>query len=251
MTQPDTHLPDNIDWNRHALFLDFDGTLAPIVSHPADAGISDETRATLRLLQQATDGGLAIISGRALDDLAMRLAPMTCAMSGSHGIEVRQPDGSRIAMSDSGGMLDGPRQEIEGFAAGQGLLVENKPGAVTLHYRSDPGVADRCIALVDRLVQAGDGLRALHGHMVSEVALAGVDKGTALARFMASAPFMGRIPIMAGDDVTDEDAFKVAHDLSGFAIKVGPGASSAAYRAADIASFLSWLGMMAGRKPDY
>lgn len=241
MTEPNTILPEHVDWQRHAIFLDFDGTLTPIVDRPEDVVVSERTRRALSRLGDLTDGALAVISGRALADLERHLAPTVCAVSGSHGLEIRQPGCDGKLLADAEAILKPVLEEISAFAARNDLLVENKPGAVTVHYRGRPEMADACRALVDRIAGDREPLRAMHGNMVSEVALAGIDKGAALENFMNEIPFRGRTPIMAGDDVTDEDAFRAAHALDGFGIKIGPGPTVAAYRAADIDAFLAWL----------
>lgn len=241
-----TKLPGRIDWGRHALFLDFDGTLAPIVHRPRDVVVSASTRAALMRLQSLTGGALSLLSGRGLDDLRARVAPMVCAMSGSHGLEIEGADGAALDTMDARHLLAQPLVKLTAFADRHGLLAEDKPGAVTVHYRGKPDLADDARSLVDQLAHSSDRLRAIHGHMVSEVALAGVDKGTALTRLMDGPPFAGRLPIMAGDDVTDEDAFAAASRLGGAGIKIGPGPTVARWRVADIEEFHVWLYRQAG-----
>ncbi len=228
------------EWGRHALFLDFDGTLAPIVARPEDAALAPGLGPVLDRLEGATGGALALISGRALADLDRRLGGARLAASGSHGAEIRRP-GAEIRAVPPPEALAGATAEMLAYAAVEGLLAEEKPAAVTLHYRGRPELEGPCRALAERLAEGSDRLRALHGHMVSEVALRGVDKGTALAAFMAEAPFAGRIPVAAGDDTTDEDAFRVAAELGGVGVKIGPGPTAAALRADDIRAFHRWL----------
>jgi trehalose 6-phosphate phosphatase len=56
--------------------------------------------------------------------------------------------------------------------------------------------------------------------------------------------FAGRLPVFAGDDVTDEDGFAAVRELGGFGVKVGPGASTAAHRVPDVAALVEWLGRL-------
>jgi trehalose 6-phosphate phosphatase len=77
--------------------------------------------------------------------------------------------------------------------------------------------------------------------MVSEVAVAGANKGLALDAFMAEPPFAGRTPFVAGDDTTDEDAFEAAERRGGLALKIGHGPSVATLRVPVIEDFLDWL----------
>ncbi|MEM7505403.1 MAG: trehalose-phosphatase [Pseudomonadota bacterium] len=245
MPEPLATLPDHVDWCAHAVFLDFDGTLTPIVCRPEAVVVDERTHRALERLQDLTDNALAVISGRAVADLERHLVPTVCALSGSHGLEFKRGGQVDQAGLDAREVLQPALTEISNFAAKHSLRMEDKPGAVTLHFRDRPDLADACGALVDRIVAGDDALRSMHGNMISEVAPAGIDKGAALKRFMEDAPFKGRIPIMVGDDVTDEDAFKAANDLGGFGIKIGPGPTAATFHAADTEGFLAWLWQMA------
>jgi len=239
-------LPKQIDWNRHALFLDFDGTIVPIASRPQEVVISASTHLALLKIQSLSNGALALISGRALFDLEAHVAPMDCAMSGSHGAEIKSANGTTSSTGDAKELLALPLAALSAFGERHNLLVECKPCAVAIHYRDAPRLAEVSRSFVDKLSKASAGLRAMHGHLVSEVALSGLDKGTALKRIANDFPFKGRVPIMAGDDVTDEDAFKMVMALNGFGIKIGPGSSAAAYRMNNIREFLAWLYLQAG-----
>lgn len=241
-TRPSDAPPRGLDWRSHALFLDFDGTLAPLAPTPDEVELAPEVRETLRHLIAATGGAVAIVSGRALDDLAPRLAGLDLAISGSHGLELRHPDGTRSALAEAVTHLDAPARTLETFARDHGLRLEHKPGAVALHFRDTPALAAACRAEVDRAAAGDATLRALHGNMVSELALAGIDKGTALTALCQAAPFAGRHPVMAGDDVTDEDGFAAAQALGGFGVRIGDAPTVARHRVATIEDFLAWLG---------
>ena len=130
---------------------------------------------------------------------------------------------------------------VEEFAVLHGVTSERKPGAIALHYRKAPDQGAACRAFVDTLVGEDPSLRSLHGKMVSEVALKGVDKGGAVERFMAAPAFAERLPVMVGDDVTDEDGFRAAQAMGGFGIKIGQGPTEAQHRIADVAGFADWL----------
>jgi trehalose 6-phosphate phosphatase len=77
--------------------------------------------------------------------------------------------------------------------------------------------------------------------MVFEAKPSHAHKGRALARMMQQPPFLGRVPVMVGDDTTDEDAMRVAMDLGGWAVKVGPGASAAEYGLSGPEEVWTWL----------
>ena len=235
-----TDLP-RLDWDRHALFLDFDGTLAPIVPRPEDAAASPETRRAVERIVERTGGAVAILSGRDLTDLDARLAPLKLPAAGSHGVVRRDAAGQLRRDAATGEELAAACSRVEEFAAQHGLLVERKAGAVTLHYRNKPEAADPSRELADEIVAATEGLRAIHGNMVSEIAVLAANKGHALDAFMDEPPFAGRIPVMAGDDTTDEDAFEAAQRRGGIGLKIGTGPSIANARAETIEGFLAWL----------
>jgi len=235
---PETALhtaPPLLDPASHAFFLDFDGTLAPIVPRPEDAAMPAHTREILTALIRAAGGAVAVLSGRALDDLRQRTAPLDLVLAGSHGLEIStDPSAVRSAA------LDEAFHRLGAFARTESLLIERKPGAVALHYRGRP---DDLGAEVRRRVDAagGEGLRVMHGDCVSEVLLADADKGRALRRLAQTAPFAGRVPVMIGDDVTDEDGIAAAMDLGGLGLRIGGGVSRAAWRLPDPEALAGWL----------
>ena len=231
-----------IDWHNNALFLDFDGTLVEIIDDPAKVELSSDTRHALTVLYRRLEGALAIISGRDLEDLRGRLAPFSPALAGSHGIEQRDAAGRvRINGGHALDELNGLREPLQELAMRHGLLLERKTGALSLHFRNRPELETECRAFVAKLVNARPGLRVIHGNMVAEISLAGNDKGVAVAAFMKEDPFKGRLPVMVGDDTTDEDAFRAANDLGGFGVRIGSGTTNARYRIASTAQFLTWL----------
>lgn len=236
-----TDLPPIPDWSRHALFLDFDGTLAPLVDRPEDVVMGDLAADILRAAMRATDGAVAVISGRKLDDLAAMLGGVRLPLSGSHGVEVRLPQGAAgsSALPD-GAALDAVHDRLSPLARSEGLLLERKPGAVALHYRNRPELGEDARQAVAEAAMAA-GLRVLHGNMVSEAAFDGIDKGTALAGFLDHPPFSGRLPVMIGDDTTDEDGFAAAQRAGGFGLRIGGTSTCARYRVGTMDEALAWL----------
>ena len=233
-------LPARVDWTACALFLDFDGTLAPIVDRPDDARATESTRRLLARLVAATGGATAVLSGRALNDLKTRVSEPDLVLSGSHGMEICYPGGKENTSGDVSEALALAFDQLQPFAAEMGLQLERKPGSIALHYRNRPESAEACRSRVDETA-AVLGLRALHGDMVSEAVLAGVDKGKALEEIIVTAPFAGRLPIMLGDDVTDEDGFRAAQNLGGFGLKIGSSATIAQYQVKTLQDALAWL----------
>lgn len=230
------------DLARMALFLDFDGTLAPIVSHPADAGVTPRTLSIVKTLHGALGGALAILSGRPLDDLDNRLAPLVLPMAGTHGLERRDAQGGLHPAPLPEAPLAEARAKLAVFAEERGLLIEQKPAGASLHYRMQPDCSEAVRSFGAEIAAAYPELRMITGHMVVEVTAAGRDKGQALTAFMGETPFSGRVPLAAGDDTTDEDAFAAAQAAGGTAIKIGPGSTCAQHQVPDIDAFLAWLG---------
>lgn len=233
-------LPEWLDLTQHAVFLDFDGTLVPIVARPQDVWLADESRQMLERLIAATGGAVAMISGRGIADLQSHLRDLPVALSGSHGLEFALPGAAVSAASGDAPALDATLADLGPLAGSEALLLERKPGAVALHYRNRPDLAETCRSAVARAAETHK-LRCLHGNMVSEAVLPGVDKGTALRRFMEHPPFKDRIPLMIGDDTTDEDGFAAAQALGGCGLRIGGTDSCAQYRVATMQQALSWL----------
>ncbi|MFD2739491.1 trehalose-phosphatase [Sulfitobacter aestuarii] len=237
----DGQVPPPIVASEAAFFLDLDGTLAPIVDDPAAARLDPTAASLLERLIAQTSGALAIVSGRSLTQLDALLAPLRLPLAGSHGLELRRADGGLFEAPELDYDMEEVFAQMRDFAHARDLLLERKPGAIALHYRTAPAAADASMALVDEIASRDDNLRALHGKMVSEVTLAGIDKGSALRSFMTLPAYRDQRPVMVGDDVTDEDGFAAAQSLGGFGLKIGPGPSCAQYRVATMEDFLTWL----------
>jgi trehalose 6-phosphate phosphatase len=230
-----------IELSSHGFFFDLDGTLAPITDDPSAVTISEGMRQSLSTLINLTNGAVVVLTGRGLNDAAKILGPLDLPVVGSHGLEYDHrfdgPDGD----PKSSGQLRQALSFLETFAAEARLKLEHKPGSIAIHYRHAPEQGEIARQTVENVANQVPGLRAIHGKMVSEIAIASVNKGTALAYLMHRPEFADRIPIMIGDDVTDEDGFEAAQRLGGSGIKIGAGPTQAMYRAQTIGSFHQWL----------
>jgi trehalose 6-phosphate phosphatase len=224
-----------------ALFLDFDGTLVELAESPAAIAVPNGLAPLLDSLAARLGGRLAVVSGRAIDDLSRHLGGSAAVMSGSHGAELHYADGRRVPVSVPPG-LAAAREEVRRFAAaGDGLLVEDKPAGVALHYRLAPHRAAEADAFLESLA-ARSGLALQRGKMVAELRPEGTDKGAALRRLMAEPPFAGARPVFVGDDLTDEDAFRAAAALGGEGVLVGPDRPTAAvWRLDGVGAVTRWL----------
>lgn len=252
LTQRQQNLPgpDEVDVNDTAFFLDFDGTLAEIADRPENVRLEDDVRTCVSSLHHAAGGALAVVSGRTIAQLEAFLSPLRVPLSGVHGLEFRDPDGSVHRAPFDEAALRVLAEEVERFAERfEGLLVEVKPGSVALHYRLQPQMQEGCLTFARALAARSPGVELLEGKMVAELRLGGRSKKDAVLRLMSLPPFLGRKPVFAGDDVTDEKGFAGAHEQGGFGIKVGGGTTSARYRAADIQAFWQWLRALAERQP--
>lgn len=224
-----------------ALFLDFDGTLVELADAPDAIRVPGGLSGLIERLAARLGGRVAIVSGRALADLGRHVACRGVAMAGSHGLELRLADG-RIAPAARPEALDEARAAVARFAASDpGLLVEDKPAGVALHYRRSPERAAGVEALMEGLA-ARTGLVVQHGKMVAELRPPGADKGDALEELMREPAFAGARPVFVGDDLTDEHAFAAAARLGGAGVLVGPPRATAArYRLGGVAEVAAWL----------
>ena len=237
--------PPPFDPRGAALFLDFDGTLVELADSPGAIRVSPGLTPMLERLRERLDGRLAIVSGRSLADLERHLPLHGVAFSGSHGLELRLADGTRLPLSIPIG-LDEVRARVEAFAAPiPGLIVEAKPAGIALHYRLAPDQAARADAFMAALARQR-GFSLQRGAMVIELRPDGADKGDALRAFMSEPEFIGARPLFVGDDLTDEHAFAAAAALGGAGILVGPARASAArHRLVSVAAVAAWLGAAA------
>ena len=229
-----------------ALFLDFDGTLVELAATPDAIAVPAGLVPMLERLRRRLDGRLAIVSGRSLADLERHLPLHGIAFSGSHGLELQLADGTRLPLSVPIG-LDDVRARVEAFAAATpGLLVEDKPVGIALHYRLAPEEGPRADAFIASLAKAR-GMEVQRGAMVAELRPNGATKGDAIRAFMTEPEFAGARPLFMGDDLTDEHGFAAVTAMGGSGILVGPERQSAAsYRLASVGEASRWLREVAG-----
>ena len=232
--------PARADW---AYFLDVDGTLIEIAATPEAVDIDDSLRALLAQLQSSCGGALALVTGRALAFIDARLHLPGLCVAAQHGLEQRDARG-QLHLSEA---PDSAKRAIARalapvLARHPGLLLEDKGLALALHYRRAPQLAAYAQRLMAQLAQAsGAGLEVQRGKFVAEIKPAGMDKGSAVTRYLAQPPFRGRRPVYIGDDLTDERGFAAVNRMQGVSIKVGKGRSCARFRLAEVAAVRRWL----------
>jgi trehalose 6-phosphate phosphatase len=236
------------DPNAWALFVDVDGTLVGYEPHPDAVRIEPHARATILTLRERLGGALAVISGRRLDDIDRLFAPLVLPAAGLHGLERRDPDGKHCAFVPAPLVADMVRRQAEdAVAALCGVWLEDKGSCFALHYRSAPHLADEIQEIAAEIAAASNGDYVVQaGECVAELKPAGADKGTALFALLSTEPFSGRRPIMLGDDLTDEAAFRMACNHGGFGVVVGSRRPThARYGIATPDAALSWLARFA------
>lgn len=236
-------IPEIKNCHRWALFLDIDGTLVDIAPTPESVVILPTLPNILTSISQALNGALALISGRPMSDID-RMFPVQLDAAGTHGAEWQC---AGVTMREDSDRLDAianimPRIQERVYEL-PGLLLEKKRQAIALHYRQNPERKADAWALAEQVVtELGADFRLLAGNGVVEIVAANVDKGKAIERFMTVAPYIGRVPVFAGDDVTDESGFQVINRMNGISIKVGDTYSqSARFRIASTIELRSWL----------
>lgn len=219
-----------------ALFLDYDGTLTPIVRRPEEARLGAYARQALSVAAERLH--LTIMSGRDLADIQAMVGIPDLIYAGSHGFDIQGP-ALRLQLPE-GIEAQGDLKEAERVLRRQvnpiaGARLEPKRFGLAIHYRE---VAESRISTLADIVEqvAGDfpTLRQTRGKMVIELQPdLDWDKGRALAWLMEQLEFesSGVLPIYIGDDETDEDAFSLLEDQGiGVLVSTLPEPSHAQYR---------------------
>lgn len=208
---------------RIALFLDFDGTLAPLCSHPADAEISPPTRRVLGRLARHPRVKLWVVSGRRVADLRQRVRLRGVRCIGLHGWE---HGNGKLKRTRTHKFIQRLRRQVAArLAKIEGVWVEDKFISFVVHYPSGDGrrrtlaALRKALARRDGLAQARSKVRVLEGKKVWEILPLEIKgKGAAVRGLLAE--LKGRVlPIYLGDDMTDESAFESLR--GGITVRVG------------------------------
>jgi len=221
--------------SRLAVFLDYDGTLTPIVSRPQDAWLSESMRETLRSL--AARVPVAILSGRDLDDVRGRMLVDGIVYAGSHGFDIAGGGGLRREFgSPYLPALDRAETELREMLDDiPGAQFERKHFSVAAHYRNvKENDAFKVAVAVDAVAARHRELRRINGKKVYEL-LPDIDwnKGKAVLWLLETLDLErgNAPPIYIGDDRTDEDAFRALENRGiGILVSEQPQATAASYR---------------------
>ena len=247
---PSTGTPPRI-----AVFTDFDGTLVEIAETPDGVDVPAELTEQLDRAIHEFEHAFAVITGREIADIDSFLSPLRLPVAGAHGAQRRRADGSMEPLDEA--LIRQARDIAQEMAplleTHPDLILEEKEGAVALHFRQAPDLEDTCRTSMEVAVAARSDFTLVPGKMVFEAHPKSFDKGAALRAFMQEEPFVGRTPIFIGDDTTDEDGFLAAQELGGIGIKLGAGDTIARMRIADVRSvyaLLRGLGQIAQREDE-
>jgi trehalose-phosphatase len=209
-----------------ALLMDYDGTLAPITTHPRLATLAHHTRMVLEQLSSQAGLALGFLSGRRLNDLKTMVGLPGAYYVGTGGLEidlrgiVHVPAETATRRKLLASLLQ-PLDNIVAYS--HGAWLENKELGLTVHYRAV--ARERIPVLLQELTQLlaplRDHLRVMPGPMALEItADMGWTKATALRTILGHVN-AATMPVYAGDSANDEDALREAMALGGIALWVG------------------------------
>jgi trehalose-phosphatase len=216
-----------LDGRPPVVFLDYDGTLSPIVDRPGEAHMPTDMRTALADLAERAP--TVIVSGRGLDVLQGFVALDSVHYAGDHGLAIAGADGTVLrpdAVAETDAALPDLLAAVETEIGGvPGVLIEPKRHSVAVHYRlADAAARDRVVDAAHDMAARFPAFRVVRGKMVEELRPdIDWDKGVAVAWLRDRLdPDRDHVPVYVGDDLTDEDAFRVL-DGEGVSVVVGHG----------------------------
>jgi trehalose 6-phosphate phosphatase len=232
-----------------SLFLDFDGTLAPISADPTAPRLDPETAATLKLLSSQSRLVMTIISGRAVEDLYARIRLPDLIYAGNHGLEIFGRDFRFVEP-----LAAERREALERLSEAlelelypiAGTIVEFKGLTASVHHRlaaeADRGAIQQTVYAAT--ARYGDLFRVNPGRKVFDIVpRTNWHKGAAVQWINAHLGEPDLLTVYLGDDTSDEDAFSVLPDA--ITIRVGNmPVTCARYQLpgpAEVHEFLQWL----------
>jgi trehalose 6-phosphate phosphatase len=216
------------------LFLDFDGTLAPMQNNPAQCILPPGIKSQLEEIASSGKACIVILSGRTVNDIKRRVQIRGIYYGGNHGLEISGPNLRYVHPDALQGrpIINKICRKIEKEVGDmEGALIEKKKFGFTLHYRmADKESKTSIKKIFYRIIAEGPGSQAfsvLRGKKVLElVPRIQWDKGKA-ALFLLEKQKRDYLPIYVGDDLTDETAFQTLREV-GLTIRIGKSKKSAA-----------------------
>lgn len=232
--------------------LDHDGTISPIAPRPDDAVLAAGAATALRALGEVAE--VVILSGRGLDDLVARVGGLPVRIVAEHGLRSRDREGRVTPLTAplDAGVLDAVRTRLTDILTAErvaeGWLVEDKGVGIAVHHRLvEPGRIGPTLDAVRAVLADAHGGHVQEGKAVVELRAAGAEKGAALDRLVATSD--GAMPVMVGDDLTDEPALLAAERAGGVGVLVATEGrpSAASVRVADTDEVVLLLDALARR----
>ena len=227
-----------------AILHDIDGTLLDLAPTPREVWVPPDLAKTLNRLLVRTNGALALVSGRSLNDIDLIFAPDQFPAVGGHGAEMRITGDSEAVATHAPPMDKELKRRLAVIAKlSPGILLEDKDYSLALHYRLAPH-AEKAIYAAVSLIRAdlpNAPIEVLPGKCVCEIKHSGFTKATGVRELMTHGPFKGKLPLFIGDDVTDESVFAIMPDLRGLAFSVGRRAKGVAGHFDEPRDVREWL----------
>jgi trehalose 6-phosphate phosphatase len=234
--------------NHIALLVDFDGTISEIVPRPEDAEISPQVRPAITALAARPDFSVAVVSGRAIEDVRTRTGLANIIYVGNHGLEIeagetrfREPQAESLRRELRSLSL----QLKLALAETEGHEIEDKGLTLSVHYRRVPEQLHHWVrTTTNEAVTRSRSFQCRGDNMVLEIKpQVNWNKGYALKWILREVLPASALPIYIGGEASDEDAFCAIPE--GITIRVGePGDSRAQYYLPNVAAvgeFLQWL----------
>lgn len=229
--EPRPSPPDAPDLAHSALFLDIDGTLINLAERHDAVLVPADTRSLVNDLYTDTKGATALVSGRRIADIDRFFPGFEGVVIASHGAE-RRENGELWQYPAKGGLdlVLLTRMARIWAENAPGVLLEEKPCSVVLHFRQAPGKMADGLKFMQYIADHADGFTLHRAKMAVEIRPEDVSKRRAVERLIERWP--SRRPIACGDDLTDEGMFEVVNRLGGHSIKIGGGGTCARFRLA-------------------
>jgi trehalose 6-phosphate phosphatase len=243
-----------IDLDEVAILLDIDGTILDFAPTPREVWVPPSLRRDLLELFERTNGALALVSGRSLNDMDLLFAPLQLPAIGGHGAEFRPASGAAPDVDRTPSLSRDLKRRLAMVPAdiGPGILIEDKGYSLALHYRLAPDKGEAVRAAVSAICsgEPPGSVEMLPGKAVIEVKQMGFNKASAVKELLRIPPFAGRRPIFIGDDVTDEPVFPILGRFGGFGFSVGRRVKHADGCLARPSEVREWLKRVLARRKD-
>ena len=235
--------PPSLEW---CLFLgSSDGTLIELTDSPLETFADPDLKTLLSHVAERLGGAVALVSGRSIHYLDGLFAPLRLPAAGLHGVERRKASGVLHGASFVDTQLTQARTASERLGAGSPVGTSvggQRPRTIAVHYRNGGHHVESVLRHEMGVIAGplGTNYHIQEGNMVLEIKPRGFTKATAIKAFLKEPPFSGRKPVFVGDDLTDQDGFRLVEDEGGISIAVGERVHGQ-YRAANASAVRLWL----------